>query len=111
MISHRNVIANMMQHSLCDMAGRKTSGVATQTLSGLLPFSHIYGLVVVAHSGTWRGDEVIVLPQFDLPQFLGAIERFRINQLLIVRVAAVAAAAASCALAPSPLGPLGATNA
>lgn len=84
MISHRNVIANVMQYGLYESVGRKKFGVETQVELGLLPFSHIYGLVVIAHSGTYRGDEVIVLPKFELTQYLQAIERFKINHLLVV---------------------------
>ncbi|KAK5656212.1 hypothetical protein OQA88_4973 [Cercophora sp. LCS_1] len=84
MISHRNVIANTMQYCVFENVGRSQLGFETQVEMGLLPFSHIYGLVVVAHSATWRGDEVIVLPKFDLTDFLQAIERFKINHLPVV---------------------------
>ncbi|KAH8886696.1 acetyl-CoA synthetase-like protein [Thozetella sp. PMI_491] len=84
MISHRNVIANVLQYTIYESVSRKKFGVDTQVELGLLPFSHIYGLVVIAHSATWRGDEVIVLPKFDLTQYLQAIEKFKINHLLVV---------------------------
>ena len=84
MVSHRNVIANVMQYTLHESYGRKKFGVETQVVLGLLPFSHIYGLVVIAHGATWRGDEVVVLPKFDLTQYLQAIHKFKINHLLVV---------------------------
>ncbi|KAL2161355.1 hypothetical protein VTH06DRAFT_8577 [Thermothelomyces fergusii] len=84
MISHRNVIANTMQYCLFESVSREKFGIETQVTLGLLPFSHIYGLVVVAHSATWRGDEVVVLPKFELTEYLRAIERFKINHLLLV---------------------------
>jgi acyl-CoA synthetase (AMP-forming)/AMP-acid ligase II len=84
MISHQNVIANTMQYCIFEDVSRRMDGIETQVELGLLPFSHIYGLVVVAHSATWRGDEVIVLPKFDLTDYLQAIERFKINHILIV---------------------------
>jgi len=84
MISHRNVIANVMQYCGYEAVARARFGVETQVELGLLPFSHIYGLVVVAHSGLWRGDEVVVLPKFELGEYLRAIERFRINHLYVV---------------------------
>lgn len=84
MISHRNVIANTMQYCIYEDVARKKMGVETQVELGLLPFSHIYGLVVVAHAATWRGDEIIVLPKFELTQYLEAIERYKINHLLVV---------------------------
>ncbi len=84
MISHRNVIANTMQYCLYEDFARRQEGTPLQAEMGLLPFSHIFGLVVVAHAATWRGDEVIVLPKFDLTDFLRSIERFKVNQLPIV---------------------------
>jgi acyl-CoA synthetase (AMP-forming)/AMP-acid ligase II len=84
MISHQNVIANTMQLCLHEDVARRKDGIETQVEMGLLPFSHIYGLVVVAHAATWRGDEVIVLPRFELTDYLQAIERFKINHVPVV---------------------------
>lgn len=84
MISHRNVIANTMQYAVHESYGRNKFGVDTQSALGLLPFSHIYALVVVAHGNVWRGDEVVVLPKFEMRTFLAAIERFKLNQLYLV---------------------------
>ncbi|KAH7148196.1 hypothetical protein EDB81DRAFT_855975 [Dactylonectria macrodidyma] len=84
MISHLNVISNIMQLTTLESVGRKQFGVATQVELGLLPFSHIYGLVFITHMALYRGDEVIVLPRFEFDPFLKAVERFRIEQLLLV---------------------------
>lgn len=84
MISHVNVIANTMQYAVHETYGRNKFGVDTQSVLGLLPFSHIYGLVIIAHGNVWRGDEVVVLPKFEMPTFLQAIERFKLNHLYLV---------------------------
>lgn len=84
MISHMNIIANTMQYAVHETYGRQKFGIDTQSVLGLLPFSHIYGLVVVAHGNVWRGDEVVVLPKFEMPTFLKAIERFKLNELYLV---------------------------
>lgn len=84
MISHRNVIANILQHATHESVGRKQKGVFTQVELGLLPFSHIYGLIVVSHTAPWRGDEIIVLPKFEFNSYLAAIQKFKIEQLVIV---------------------------
>lgn len=84
MISHRNVIANVLQHTTYESVGRKLRGVETQVELGLLPMSHIYSLVVISHCATWRGDEIIILPKFDFETYLVSIQRFRIEQLIIV---------------------------
>jgi hypothetical protein len=73
-----------MQYNTYETVARKKFGVETQASLALLPFSHIYGLVVLAHAGTWRGDEMIVLPKFELPKFLSAVQNFKINLLYVV---------------------------
>lgn len=40
-----------MQMTVQNAEGRKAAGVDTQVQLGLLPLSHIYGLVPVAHWG------------------------------------------------------------
>jgi acyl-CoA synthetase (AMP-forming)/AMP-acid ligase II len=89
MISHRNIIANVLQQSTYESVGRGQKGVKTQAITGFLPFSHIFALVVACHSGTWRGDEVIILPKFDFKASLAAIQRFKIEQLFVVSLIAL----------------------
>jgi acyl-CoA synthetase (AMP-forming)/AMP-acid ligase II len=84
MISHRNVIANTLQTTTYDTISRKKNGVVTQVALGVLPLSHIFGLVNVAHVSMYRGDELIILPRFNLGEFLKAVETFKIEQLSIV---------------------------
>ncbi|KAG4273450.1 hypothetical protein FPRO04_14553 [Fusarium proliferatum] len=84
MISHYNVIACTLMIHTSESIARAQDNIDTQVALGLLPFSHIYGLVVIAHIGQYRGDEVIVLQRFQLDQLLAAIEKFRIEQLCVV---------------------------
>ncbi|KXH42228.1 AMP-binding enzyme [Colletotrichum simmondsii] len=85
MISHRNVIANIIQLSLFDQADRDAIAPAYRDIGlGLLPQSHIYSLIIICHASTYRGDSVIVLPKFDLNTYLRTIEYFKINTLYLV---------------------------
>ncbi|KAF2175773.1 acetyl-CoA synthetase-like protein [Zopfia rhizophila CBS 207.26] len=90
MISHRNVIANTMQITAYDKPYRDTKrqpGTQSdyiENVLGLLPMSHIYGLVVICHASVYRGDSVIVLPKFEFATFLDSIQRFKINSLYLV---------------------------
>ncbi|KAI0808848.1 hypothetical protein GGR55DRAFT_187993 [Xylaria sp. FL0064] len=84
MISHHNVIANIMQIRWHEDLGRRQKGVETQTNIGLLPMSHIYALIVVANTSVYRGDGVVVLPRFELKIFLECIQRFKINFMHLV---------------------------
>lgn len=86
MISHYNVISNVLQHATFDSVARARNGVVTQAVTGFLPFSHIYGLVIAAHTSTWRGDQVVVLPRFDFLKFLKSVQDFKIRQLLVVGI-------------------------
>lgn len=85
MISHRNVIANTMQIALYDKTERDKLGEDYLDVAlGLLPQSHIYGLIVICQVSVYRGDQVIILPKFDIQQYLTSIAKYRINTLYIV---------------------------
>jgi ribosome assembly protein SQT1 len=56
----------------------------TEIVLGLLPMSHIYGLVVISHASVFRGDGVIVLPKFEFTTTLQAIQDYKINSLFLV---------------------------
>jgi long-subunit acyl-CoA synthetase (AMP-forming) len=83
MISHRNVIANTLQICTFDKPARRSIDYQEVAL-GLLPQSHIYALIITCHCSTYLGDQVIVLPKFEIQQYLSAISRFKINILYIV---------------------------
>ena len=84
MISHKNVIANVLQAEIFEAVARRENGIETQVILGLLPLSHIYGLTLVALLAQHRGDEVIILPRFELDTFLAAVQYFKIEQLNVV---------------------------
>ncbi|KAK5312933.1 hypothetical protein LTR93_011136 [Exophiala xenobiotica] len=85
MISHRNVIANTLQAAAFDKTAREEHGHGWDDVAlGLMPQSHIYSLIVICHLSTYQGDEVIILPKFELQTYLIAIERYQIGTLYIV---------------------------
>lgn len=90
MISHRNVIANTIQLNVHespareDYRKRQLLGSYTENCLGLLPMSHIYGLIVISHVGPYRGDGVIVLPRYDFKQLLQSIQDYKISMLYLV---------------------------
>ncbi|EON69954.1 hypothetical protein W97_09219 [Coniosporium apollinis CBS 100218] len=89
-ISHYNVIANTLQISTYDKPYRDTKieprnqSDYIENALGLLPMSHIYGLVVICHASVYRGDGVVVLPKFEFKSFLQAIQNYKINTLYLV---------------------------
>jgi acyl-CoA synthetase (AMP-forming)/AMP-acid ligase II len=85
MISHRNVIANTLQVCTYDQPARDFISKDYKDVAlGLLPQSHIYALIVVCHCSTYRGDQVVVLPKFDIKDYLNSVASYRINSLYIV---------------------------
>jgi acyl-CoA synthetase (AMP-forming)/AMP-acid ligase II len=86
MISHQNVISNVLQFTIFEqhVRSKRPKGKTSEVVLGLLPLSHIYGLVVIAHVSAYRGDEVIILPKFEMSSFLNAIQRFKIAGLYLV---------------------------
>lgn len=89
MISHRNVIANVVQITTYDEYYRKTlaapgEGTYVDNALALLPMSHIYSLVVMCHTGPYRGDACIVLPKFEMATYLNAIQNYKIGSLYVV---------------------------
>jgi acyl-CoA synthetase (AMP-forming)/AMP-acid ligase II len=90
MISHRNVIANSLQIKAFENSHREARQPKDEKLVnsdvslGLLPQSHIYALVVMCHAGPYRGDQIIVLPKFELNSYLASIQNFKIKSLFLV---------------------------
>ncbi|KAF2725287.1 phenylacetyl-CoA ligase-like protein [Polychaeton citri CBS 116435] len=90
MISHRNVISNVLQLHTYEkpsrdyLAKRYKNTDYTENKLGLLPMSHIYGLIVICHLATYRGDGVIVLPKYELNMLLQTIQDHEIRMLYLV---------------------------
>lgn len=90
MISHVNVIANTMQLVTYEQPSRDEHAKKlrddhyTENCLGLLPMSHIYGLIVIAHLGPFRGDGVVVLPKYEFKDLLQAIQDYKISMLYLV---------------------------
>ncbi|KAF4430511.1 phenylacetyl- ligase [Fusarium acutatum] len=76
--------ARIIQTCTFDSVSRIADGIDTQVMLGVLPFSHVFGLMLITHLGTYRGDEIIVMPRFEFEPFLAAVSRFKIQQLPIV---------------------------
>ena len=79
MLTHRNLIANILQ-----LDGTDHYRDGEDTLVCFLPFFHIYGLSVIMLAGLWRGATFVVMPRFDLSQYLDLIERHRATFLHVV---------------------------
>lgn len=89
MISHRNIIANVIQFTSYEEKYRQSITPAgkplyTDVSLGLLPQSHIFALVAICHTGIYRGDQIVVLPKFEMKSYLESIQNFKISCLFVV---------------------------
>ena len=85
MLTHRNLVANLSQ---IDAVERRD----LRALVGVLPFFHIYGMVVVLNFGLMRGATVVTLPRFELEPFLKVLQDWPIAVAHIVPPIVVALA-------------------
>src|SRR5688572_10543584 len=60
MLTHRNLVANIVQ---CNAVFGVGEG---DVVLGVLPFFHIYGLVVIMNLSLYAGATVVTMPRFDL---------------------------------------------
>ncbi|MEU8700891.1 4-coumarate--CoA ligase family protein [Streptomyces sp. NPDC048680] len=77
MLTHRSMATNLEQ-----LRPFVPMGAGARILA-VLPFFHIYGLTALMNAPLRTGATVVVLPRFDLPQFLTAIEKHRITGLYV----------------------------
>jgi acyl-CoA synthetase (AMP-forming)/AMP-acid ligase II len=87
MLTHRNLVAN-----LCQRLGPGAALGESDRLLAVLPFYHIYGLVVLMNGGLSVGATVVTLPRFELEQFLQTIETHRVTYVNVVPPIVVALA-------------------
>ncbi|MFD7405093.1 4-coumarate--CoA ligase family protein [Streptomyces sp. NPDC059866] len=77
MLTHRQIATNLAQLEPAISAGPGDRVLA------VLPFFHIYGLTALMNAPLRVGATVVVLPRFDLEQFLAAIQNHRITGLYV----------------------------
>ena len=73
MLTHRNLVANMLQSTCALSIGEG------DTILGVLPFFHIYGMVVIMNLGLYRGATIVTMPRFDLEQCLQIMQQYRVT--------------------------------
>ena len=85
MLTHRNLVANLMQVDALEDDDLRA-------FVGVLPFFHIYGMVVILNFALMRGATVVTLPRFELEPFLKVLQEWPIALAHIVPPVAVALA-------------------
>ncbi len=78
MLTHRNLVANICQ-TVAHQRLREDERVIA-----VLPFFHIYGLVVLMNLPLYCGATVVSMPRFDLAEFLRVLQDYRITRAWVV---------------------------
>ncbi|KAI0325517.1 amp dependent CoA ligase [Cubamyces sp. BRFM 1775] len=90
MIPHHSMIANIIQIAHRAQAKNESRPLDLQRFKpgsrvlAVLPFYHIYGLLIVLHLSLFIGTTVVVVQKFHFEQFLDSIQRYRITHLYVV---------------------------
>lgn len=81
MLTHRNIVSNLVQ--CLGLQGFEIM-TANDVIMGVLPFFHIYGMVVIMNMALAQGATIITMPRFDLPMFLELIQKHKVTRANIV---------------------------
>jgi acyl-CoA synthetase (AMP-forming)/AMP-acid ligase II len=81
MLTHYNLVANLRQ---CEGMQNWDHFAERDTVISVLPFFHIYGLVVIMKLGLANGSTIVSMPRFDMLEFLSAIQKYRVTVLPLV---------------------------
>ena len=78
MLTHENLSSNMV---LTESINSLTDD---DVMVGVLPFFHIYGMVLILNLAVYRGVTLVTMPRFDLEQFLQLVQDYKISTLSLV---------------------------
>lgn len=86
-VSHYAMVANIIQNKLA--IGKAPRYAPGDVAFGVLPFYHVFGMVVVLHLHMYIGTTLVVVPKFSFENFLKSIQRYHVKHLMIVPPMAV----------------------
>jgi acyl-CoA synthetase (AMP-forming)/AMP-acid ligase II len=78
MLTHRNLVANMCQFGPLQVVDDR------ETIVAVLPFFHIYGMVVIMNMGLHVGATIVTMPRFELEPFLQLLQDYRVSLAYLV---------------------------
>ena len=77
MLTHRNVVAQLNQIEAIE-------SIDMPALLGVLPFFHIYGMVIILMHGFMRAATIVTMPKFEFEPFLKVLQDWPITSAHIV---------------------------
>jgi long-chain acyl-CoA synthetase len=75
-LTHGNLVAATMQCSLWGSAFTDLTSPEKRSVMALLPFFHVYGTIVVLNWGMFNCATQILVPRFELDEFMGLLANF-----------------------------------
>jgi acyl-CoA synthetase (AMP-forming)/AMP-acid ligase II len=84
MLTHRNLVANIRQCTHPAASPKTDAEFSEERAVAVLPFFHIYGLVVIMNIPLFRGAMIVTMPRFDLAEFLRVIQDYGITRAWVV---------------------------
>jgi acyl-CoA synthetase (AMP-forming)/AMP-acid ligase II len=78
MLTHRNLVANVLQTAAPGVLRPGDVDIA------VLPFFHIYGMVVIMGVSLALGGTIVTLPRFDIDQFLKTLQDYHVTKACLV---------------------------
>ena len=78
MLTHKNLIANMV------LASSRGHANENDVFLGLLPFFHIYGMVLILNLALYKGGTIVTIPRFELEQFLQIAQQYKLSYMSLV---------------------------
>lgn len=81
MLTHHNIVAN-----ICQVDGMDDAKLTNDqdVVLGVLPFFHIYGMVVIMNMSLGVGATVVTMPRFDPQLFLESVQKFGVTRTNLV---------------------------
>lgn len=73
MLTHRNLIAQMEQVNATGVFA------PNDTIMAVLPFYHIYGMVLILLLGLRNGGKIVTIPRFDMEMFLDIMQKYAVT--------------------------------
>ena len=83
MLTHYNLVANICQCSNAQF-DRGLEIRPDDVLLGLLPFYHIYGMIVIMSWALSQRATVVTIPRFDMEQFLTTLQKYGVSYAHLV---------------------------
>jgi len=78
MLTHHNIVSNLAQVEPVEPMSEQ------DTLVGILPFFHIYGMVVVMNAALRKGARIVVMPKFEMEPFLKIVQEYKVTRAHLV---------------------------